>query len=103
MSFFFLKDMSTGYGLFFSFCVPEIYFTFIFESYFAGCVLFCVFFQNFKCVIPECTLCKVVMVLLTIFPGPYIISVTWHTVILTVNVLVTNDTLCIISESISID
>lgn len=52
VSFFFLKDMSAGCGLFFS----QKFILLHFQSYFARYVLFCASFQNFKDVISERTL-----------------------------------------------
>ena len=80
MSFFFFKDVSAGCGLFFS----QKFILLHFQSYFAGYVLFCAFFQNFKDVISEHTLCKVIAVLLTISPVLCIISVTWNVAMITV-------------------
>ena len=80
VSFFFFKDVSAGCGLFFS----QKFILLHFQSYFAGYVLFCAFFQNFKDVISEHTLCKVIAVLLTISPVLCIISVTWNVAMITV-------------------
>ena len=46
--------------------------------------MFCVFFQNFKDVVSECTLNKVIMVLLTVSPVLYTVSVTWNIIIITI-------------------
>ena len=46
--------------------------------------MFCAFFQNFKDVVSECTLYRVIMVLLTVSPVLLTISVPWNRVVMTI-------------------